>query len=62
MPFAGPERALAATISSRDEEKFIGPEIMRPAGSAGPPTTFQSLTPRLNDLRENARAFGKFSA
>jgi hypothetical protein len=51
MPFAGPETALPATIVARDDLTLIRDEIIRPAARVGPSTTFQSLTPRLNNLR-----------
>jgi len=51
MPFAGPETALPATIVSEGSLTLIAGKIIRPAARAGPSTTFQSLTRRLNDLQ-----------
>jgi hypothetical protein len=56
-PFAGPETALAATIVAGGDPEFIGDQIARPGARPGPSTTFQSLTRRLNDLRELVTRF-----
>ena len=50
MPFAEPETALPATIDPAHEGKVVRREIARPGACQRPPTTFQSLTRRLNDL------------
>jgi hypothetical protein len=50
MPRAGPETALAATIGIEDDLTLIRGKMIRPVACAGPSTTFQSLTRRLNDL------------
>jgi hypothetical protein len=50
MPFAGPEMAFPARFAARGTLSTIRREIVRPAASQSPPTTFQSLPPRLNDL------------
>jgi hypothetical protein len=50
MRFAEPGTALAATIVTADDLNLIREKIIRPAARAGPSTTFQSLTRRLNDL------------
>jgi len=57
MPFAEPETALAATIDVAGDPTLIAGKIIRPAACAGPSTTFQSLTRRLNDLRELVTRF-----
>src|SRR5579864_4496379 len=62
MPFAGPESALADTISPRGEGNFMRGEITRPAGGKGPSTTFQSLAPGRNDLQKKCRHAGTFCA
>jgi len=54
MPIAEPETALPATIVARGDPTLIRDKIIRPAARAGPSTIFQSLAPRLNDLRRNA--------
>jgi hypothetical protein len=54
MLFATPETTLASTIGPEDEESFMRERTIRPAACEGPPTTFQSLTRRLNNLKADA--------
>src|SRR5450755_1965029 len=51
IPFAEPETALPAMIGVEGELNPIRGKITRPEARAGPSTTFQSLTRRLNNLR-----------
>jgi hypothetical protein len=51
MPFPGPETALPSTIGLKGEGSLIRGKIKPPAACQGPPTTFQSLTRRLNDFK-----------
>jgi hypothetical protein len=51
MPFAGLETALRATIFGGGDLTLILGKITRPAAHAGPSTTFQALTRRLNNFR-----------
>jgi hypothetical protein len=51
IPFPGPETALAATIEAALKESSIHEKTTRPGACQAPPTTFQRLARRLNDLR-----------
>jgi hypothetical protein len=52
MLFPGPETTLGGTIDSATEPCFIRRKRTRPRDCQGPSTTFQSLTPRLNNLEK----------
>jgi len=63
MPFPEPETALASTIGCEDEAEVIREKIVRLRACYTPPTTFQSLTRRLNNLHQDSTTYeaGEFS-
>jgi len=51
MPFREPETALAGAAEVRIEESLDLIPGVRPAASQATPTTFQRLTPSVNNLQ-----------
>jgi hypothetical protein len=62
MPFPEPETALASTIDREVRENLIREFIARPGASWRASPCFQSLTPRLNNLRIFSTTYRPFPA